>query len=119
MVPGEGHYFDAYEDMLSGEGHYFDLSDLNKNKAFGFTGQDADDNRLVRVATPKDKDEEDNLFNSYIMTNTNADTSKRGGSKDVKSCNRGDDVSMCPLESWTRCSMLWMQPIYPLVWYGM
>jgi hypothetical protein len=119
MVPGEGHYFDAYEDRLSGEGHYFDLSNLNKNEAFGFTGRDADDNGLVGVATPKGKDEEDNLFNSYIVTNTNVDTSKRGGPKDVKSHNRGDDVSPCPLESWTRHCMLGMQPIYHMVRYGM
>jgi hypothetical protein len=93
MVPGERHYFDTYEDVLSGEGHYFDLSDLNKNEAFGFAGrEDANDDGLVRVATPKDKD--------------------------MKSRNRGDDVSPCPLESWTRHSVLGVQPIYPLVQYG-
>ena len=74
-------FHDAHEDMPSGEGDYFDLSDLTKNEAFGIDGrEDANDDGLVGVATPKDKD--------------------------TKSRNRGDDVSPCPLESWTRHSVL-------------
>jgi hypothetical protein len=108
-------FHDAHKYMLSEEGHYFDLSDPNKNEVFGFVEQNADDDELVRMTIL-----EDNLFSNYIVINDNTDTSKRGGSKDVKSCNRGGEVSVCHLKSWIRCrSMLGMQPIYPLVQYGM